>query len=62
MDYMSAALLSQLLQDEPFAGHRNRADWTPDLVGWGPRRPPRRVGARRRFRARLGLRPAPTGW
>ena len=62
MDYMSAALLSQLLQDEALGLRRDPADWGPDLVGWRPQRPPRRVRARRRFRARLGLRPIPAGW
>jgi len=59
MEYAAAALLARLAYDDTSWLYR-------DLEGWGPgappHRPPRRIPARRRYRARLGLRPAPTGW
>ncbi len=70
MDYVAAALLAQLMHNDAFGRHDDPLGLHRDLSGWGPDewpdrgsgRPPRRIPARRRYRARLGLRPAPTGW
>ena len=63
MDYMSAALLSQLLRTSRSRAAPESADWGPGLVGWRPQRPPGESGAQ--APVPRAARPAPdphAGW